>query len=444
MPPEATSLDACAAWAQASGEADMSRIFINYRRETASGYAGRLYDRLVMQFGRDNVYMDVDMRIPLGRNFTTYLRDAVESCAVMLVVIDRAWITARDRDGQRRLDNPADFVRMEIEMALRRDIPVIPIFTQNAPMPRADELPSELQELAYRQGLELSDSRFDADFGRLQTELETVLQAEAAALSPPAEPERTAVEAPATPPETPRAVELPERFTNDLGMTFVRIPAGAFTMGSPDSDRHAYDEEKPAHQVTISQPFYLGVHPVTQAQWEAVMGSNPSHFKGKPTHPVEQVSWNDAQQFLQRLNARRDGYHYALPSEAQWEYACCAGSTGAYCFGDDEGQLGTYAWYDDNADGATHPVGEKQSNVWGLYDMHGNVWEWVADGQRTYTVNAVTDPTGPTDAGAERVFRGGGWYDSAQGARSADRYGLLPGYRVESLGFRCLSAASSQ
>jgi formylglycine-generating enzyme required for sulfatase activity len=143
--------------------------------------------------------------------------------------------------------------------------------------------------------------RFDADFGRLQAELETVLQAEAAAPSPPVEPERTAAEVSASPPETPRIVELPETFTNDLDMTFVRIPAGDFWMGTSDEAieslvrryphaREWFEREKPRHRVTISKPFYLGIHPVTQAQWEAVMGSNPSHFEDKPVHPVEQVS----------------------------------------------------------------------------------------------------------------------------------------------------------
>jgi formylglycine-generating enzyme required for sulfatase activity len=195
--------------------------------------------------------------------------------------------------------------------------------------------------------------------------------------------------------------------------------------------------------VTISQPFYLGSHPVTQAQWEAVMGSNPSRFGGKPEHPVEGVSWDEVQQFLQRLNARRDGNIYRLPSEAQWEYACRAGSTGAYCFGDDEEQLGAYAWYDDNSGGMTHPVGQKQPNAWGLYDMHGNVWEWVQDWHGPYTAESVTDPSGPT-TGAHRVVRGGGWGRPAQGARSADRLWDRPGNRLVSLGFRCLSSALSQ
>jgi formylglycine-generating enzyme required for sulfatase activity len=245
-----------------------------------------------------------------------------------------------------------------------------------------------------------------------------------------------------------------ERITNDLGMTFVRIAAGEFWMGTSEEVIEALikrypnyggwlESEKPRHRVTISQPFYLGIHPVTQAQWEAVMGSNPSRFEGKPDHPVETVSWEEVQQFLRRLNERQDGNLYRLPSEAQWEYACRAGSTNAYCFGDDEGLLGEYAWYSNNSGNSTHPVGQKKPNSWGLYDMHGNVWEWVQDGYGPYTTDAVTDPSGP-DAGAVRVFRGGGWLSAAQFARSAIRLWGHPGLRYGHLGFRCLSSGVSQ
>jgi formylglycine-generating enzyme required for sulfatase activity len=160
-------------------------------------------------------------------------------------------------------------------------------------------------------------------------------------------------------------------------MTFVHIPAGEFWRGTPDTEvealikrypdvnREWFEREKPRHRVTISQPFYLGIHPVTQAQWEAAMGSNPSRFADKPNHPVEQVSWEEVQQFLQRLNERQDGNLYRLPSEAQWEYACRACSTSAYWFGDEEGQLSEYAWYDDNSGGTTNAVGQKKPNAWG-------------------------------------------------------------------------------
>ena len=161
-------------------------------------------------------------------------------------------------------------------------------------------------------------------------------------------------------------------YTNSIGMEFMLIPAGTFMMGS----EKGYADEKPQHRVTISRPFYLGKYEVTQAQWEAVMGNNPSRFDGR-NNPVEQVSWEDVRVFIARLNAHEGHTRYRLPTEAEWEYAARAGSTSAYSFGDDAARLGQYAWYGDNSGKTTHPVGQKLPNAWGLHDMHGNVWEWV-------------------------------------------------------------------
>ena len=177
-----------------------------------------------------------------------------------------------------------------------------------------------------------------------------------------------------------KAKNPPKELAVDLGggvkLEMVLIPAGEFLMGSPDSDDGAELNEKPQHRVQITKPFYLGKYPVTQEQWQAVMGDNPSHFKD-PKNPVECVSWNDCQQFVGKLNKRSSDQTgaFKLPTEAQWEYACRAGSTTRYCFGDDEGGLGDYAWHLNNSGGRTHPVGEKKPNAWGLYDMHGNVLE---------------------------------------------------------------------
>jgi formylglycine-generating enzyme required for sulfatase activity len=230
--------------------------------------------------------------------------------------------------------------------------------------------------------------------------------------------------------------------TNSIGMEFVLIPAGTFIMGSPDSDPDAHDREKPPHQVTLSQDFYLGKYPVTQAQWEAVMGTNPSRFFKGADRPVGQVSWDDVQAFMQKLNEREGVDHYRLPTEAEWEYACRAGSGTRYHFGDDAARLSDYAWYRANSEGQTHPVGQKQPNAWGLYDMHGNVWEWVQDWYGAYTANPVTNPIGPT-SGADHVIRGGCWSHPARHARSAFRsrpLPALPGGRHDDFGFRCLSS----
>ena len=218
----------------------------------------------------------------------------------------------------------------------------------------------------------------------------------------------------------------------DLGggvkLEMVFIPAGSFMMGDND--------EKPAHKVKITKPFYLGKYEVTQEQWEAVMSNNPSFFKG-PKNPVEQVSWDDCQAFLVKLNAKANaqGGKFILPTEAQWEYACRAGSTGKFCFGDDEKQLGEYAWYGENSGGKKHAVGGKKPNTFGLHDMHGNVWEWCQDWYGAYGAEAVDDPSGPT-TGWCRVSRGGSWRNDGGGCQSAYRYGREPGVRDYDLGLR--------
>jgi formylglycine-generating enzyme required for sulfatase activity len=216
-------------------------------------------------------------------------------------------------------------------------------------------------------------------------------------------------------------------------MQFALIPAGEFQMGSANGS----DDERPVHTVRISKPFYLGSHEVTQGQWETVMGNNPSRFKGDANRPVETVSWEEVQKFIDKLNTREGGTKYRLPTEAEWEYAARAGWTTAYSFGDDSSQLGKYAWFGDNAGNTTHPVGTLQPNAWGLYDMHGNVWEWVQDGYDKYVAGPVTDPQGPA-AGSYRVIRGGSWLYVARNCRSAYRYHNAPGFRNDSLGFRLL------
>ena len=225
-------------------------------------------------------------------------------------------------------------------------------------------------------------------------------------------------------------------YINSLGMKFALIPAGSFLMGADRNFEEAWDRETPQHRVTISRPFYLGKTEVTQAQWTAVMGNNPSKFKGR-TNPVEQVSWDDVQVFIQRLNQKEGHERYRLPTEAEWEYAARAGSASAYSFGDNAARLGQYAWYDGNSGETTHPVGQKPPNAWGLHDMHGNVWEWVQDRYDGdyYSGSPSTDPRGPS-SGSHRVLRGGSWSSLAASCRSAYRYVDSPDYRSGNLGCR--------
>jgi len=265
----------------------------------------------------------------------------------------------------------------------------------------------------------------------------------------------------------------------ELGLELMPIAAGRFTMGSPESEVDRQSNEK-QHQVTLSQPYWLGKYEVTQAEWQAVMGRTleqeraaaeqywaereAAGGRGLPvesckamkeqsrkvygegdTHPIYYVSWDAAISFCRKLTARERaaerlpaGYEYTLPTEAQWEYACRAGTSGPYA---GSGGLYDMGWYKDNSDMKTHPVGQKQANAWGLYDMHGNVWEWCADWYASYDEGSVRDPAGPT-SGTHRVLRGGSFADSADFCRSACRGGNAPVDRGGSLGFRLALSSS--
>jgi formylglycine-generating enzyme required for sulfatase activity len=220
------------------------------------------------------------------------------------------------------------------------------------------------------------------------------------------------------------------------GIEFVQIPAGEFDMGSPPNEAEDWSEEVPVHRVKISNAFYMGKYEVTQKQWCKVMGNNHSYFKGDDL-PVEQVSWDDVQEFIKKLNERESTNKYRLPSEAEWEYAARAGTTTRYSFGDDESKLGDYAWFSANSGSKTHEVGQKKPNPCGLYDMHGNVWEWVQDIWHDIYHGAPTDGSAWEGDGSGRVLRGGGWGNNAEPCRSAVRGGSTAdpgGHR--GLGFR--------
>jgi formylglycine-generating enzyme required for sulfatase activity len=243
----------------------------------------------------------------------------------------------------------------------------------------------------------------------------------------------------------------PKAFTNSLGMEFVLIPPGSFTMGSQISPKEAakkfggdigwYENEHPAHLVEICEPFYLQKTEVTQGQWRSVMGQNPSYFSECGDNcPVEKVSWNEVQIFLEKLNnlgGLEGTKRYRLPTEAEWEYACRAGTSTEFSFGDNAGKLGENAWYIDNSGNKTHPVATKNPNPWGLYDMHGNVWEWVEDNLRRNYNGAPDDGRAwygnPRDNG---VIRGGSWGRDEADCRSATRDNYAPDSRFANIGFR--------
>lgn len=272
------------------------------------------------------------------------------------------------------------------------------------------------------------------------------------------------------------SAQTPQQIDNSLGMKLVLIPSGQFTMGSAPGDLQSDDDEK-QFQVSISKPFYMGATEVTQGQYQKVMGLNPSSFKdskdnaGSANRPVEQVSWEDAVEFCKRLSMMPDEKQnkrvYRLPTEAQWEYACRAGQKGPFGFDSGTGELGQFAWFANNSGDKpidsqevwkatkeeldeylkvlkenrcrTQPVAQKKPNAWGLYDMHGNVWEWCADWYSDYPKGQATDPSGP-QKGTDRVVRGGGFHFQSQDCRSAERHGSFPANRVDDLGFRVVVA----
>lgn len=260
------------------------------------------------------------------------------------------------------------------------------------------------------------------------------------------------------------AAQQPKQVTNSLGMKFKLIPEGVFIMGSPASEDGSEDDER-QYEATITEPFYIGIFEVTQAQYARVMGNNPSFFQGDKladrhpktgrivnevntwSYPVDQVSWADAMDFCKRLSSsadeKRAGREYRLPTEAQWEYACRAGTNTAFGFAEDTKTMDEYAWFAGTSEGKTHPIGLKKPNAWGLYDMHGNVREWCMDWYGDYPRRPTVDPMGPTKGGL-RVLRGGSWGEPAQNCRCASRDSYLPTSRFNDngAGFRVIMSVA--
>ena len=245
-----------------------------------------------------------------------------------------------------------------------------------------------------------------------------------------------------------RAGEPGESISVDLHggtmMEFVWIPPGSFLMGSPVSDPERGKDEDPAHEVVISRGFYLGKYEITQSQWVAIMGTAPwtgkKHVERHPGHPACYISWTAVQEFLHRVNDAAGEELYRLPTEAEWEYACRAGTSGRRFFGEDENLLPDYAWFIENGPkaglGYAQPVGEKLPNPWGLHDIYGNVWEWVQDRYSPYNpVASQVDPAGPP-SGTARVMRGGGFVNKSRNVRSAKRFSHDPSLRFSAIGAR--------
>jgi formylglycine-generating enzyme required for sulfatase activity len=233
----------------------------------------------------------------------------------------------------------------------------------------------------------------------------------------------------------PAAAQAQTKVNPKDGLTYVMIPPGTFLLGCSQDDSACEPNEKPARSVTITKGFWMGQSPVTQGAFMKVMGSNPSHFKGDDKLPVEKVDWTNAGRYCQQVDMR-------LPTEAEWEYAARGGKPGARY-----GELDAITWYSKNATGKTHAVGGKQPNAYGLHDMLGNVWQWVADQYGSYDGAAATDPKGPADSWLAshadwlrfRVLRGGSWINDASLVRVSSRNYVETSYRADYIGFRCAS-----
>lgn len=457
-----------------------SGIFVCYRREDASGHAGRLFDRLAAHFGKDRIFMDIDT-IDYGLDFQNVIEDAVGSCEILLAIIGRHWLTISDGKS-RRLDRPDDFIRLEIVAALNRDIRVIPVLVQSATMPQTDDLPDDMVRLTRRQAIELGETGFHDDVNGLIKTIERVLSQKGDRYKPRQQTRRVATRnssramliaaaitlgmialglaiwafstllinnkspksevlnnPPTLPTQTPRklapAKEKDGRMQNGLGMDFVEIPPGAFSMGA-DPDQH---------KVTITYSFYIGKFEVTQDQYESLVGVNPSAHKGCAKCPVENVSWNDAGVFISILNQSGDGFEYRLPTEAEWEYACHFGIKVDYPRnkkGDEDAErdLKEQAWFENNSGVTTHESGGKKLNGMGLADMLGNVWEWCQDNWHSGYADAPRDGS-PWMGGEQgyRVIRGGA-FDTVLGTNNPRfRTRDIPSTRDRNKGFRLVA-----
>lgn len=489
----------------------MSKIFISYRRDDAEAYAGRIYDRLAERFSADQIFMDID-NIPLGVDFVSVLQQKVRACKVMLVLIGKDWLSVADDAGYRRLDNPSDFVRLEIVTALDRNIRVIPVLLSGATVPKEHLLPDDLKPLARRNGIVVNHASFRSDIDRLINELERALTPEAAASPPPppapeAKPPHTdeaslsetvvqpkvrnwgaimaygwgialvgwavyamysafysgrnyfnqtndkpqAVATATTASAKPSAISRDPLKVGSKEPEMVVIPAGSFLMGSPADEKDRFENEGPQHAVTVGR-FALGAHEVTFAEYdafaEATNRKKPSDEGwGRGNRPVIHVSWDDAQAYAAWLS-EKTGKRYRLPTEAEWEYAARAGTTGRFFWGDDpaDTQLCEYAnGSADCNDGYlnTSPVASFKPNPFGLYDMLGNVWEWVEDCDHVNYQGAPTVANATWEQQdvpcALRVVRGGSWWFPPNLLRSATRYFTAPddhSDNLHGLGFR--------
>ncbi|MGF1508385.1 MAG: SUMF1/EgtB/PvdO family nonheme iron enzyme [Myxococcota bacterium] len=415
------------------------KVFISYRRTDSSWATKNLYNALRSVLPEGHVFMDVDA-IPLGVDFVEYLDAGVRQCDVLLAVIGPGWLEAVDpQTGVRRLENEEDFVRIEIRQALTRKIPVVPVLLDGVRMPSKDELPEDIQGLVRRMAAFIHHQTAETDIERLVRKLGL-----SALPNTQSEVRR---------PEPPSPIVRPARTPPFPVPEMVRIEPGTFWMGSDPDEPGAVQREGPKHRVQIARPFELGKYAVTFDEFDAFCRATGRDLAqddenwGRGRRPVIRVSHEDASAYVEWLGGEL-GPGWRLPSEAEWEYACRAGTTGPFSF---DGPISPERVnYDGNSTfegsktgryrGQTVEVGTLPANPWGLHEMHGNVWEWVADCWHETYEGAPDDGSAWMEEGGGdctgAVVRGGSWGNGPQYARSADRYRGPRDVRYSDLGFR--------
>jgi formylglycine-generating enzyme required for sulfatase activity len=453
----------------------MAHIFISYRRDDNAIAANAIYTRLVQTFGEQDIFFDVH-GMPLGVDWEAHLREQVQRCQVMLVVIGRDWLTIRDPEtGERRLDQAIDFVRYEIETALERNIAVIPLFLDGVRALPAADLPESIRPLARRQGQSIRRAPdFEADVGRLTTQLERMVRPVVTPAAPVGNPiVYPAIVREVTPPPPPAEPTAGTRMVDDYGIPMVYVPAGKFLMGSTpgqveeafqqakkenkDAKKEWYERELPQHEQTIRAGFWLDLTPVTnesyahfvkdggyqntdywtEAGWNWVQSggkTGPNDYQNltAPQQPRVGVTWFEAWAYCQWRGGR-------LPTEAEWEWAARGPENRLYPWGNtfDASRV----IYAKNAGGKSSAVGEgvrKAGASWvGALDMSGNVWEWCSSLYQPYLFDANNGREDSLDGTNVRVLRGGSFLNTSYNLRAVNRDWINPATEDHSFGFRC-------
>ncbi len=474
----------------------MGKIFISYRRDDSEGEASRLFDDLVEHFGEASVFMDV-AGIQAGRDFRKAIEESVATCGVLLSVIGRNWLDIKNEAGGRRLDDPADFVRLETAHALQRDIPVIPVLVHGAKMPVPEQLPDDLRDLHFRNCCEVTHARWNSD-------VQLLIKALAAFVEPPQPietPHQTEMPPPLPKPAQHRAIWIaaaavilvaliagglivyrgqpapikPQKQEQQviaaappslIEPPMVAIPAGTFMMGSPNTENGHKQNEGPVHQVSVPA-FELSKFEVSVELFKAFVEDNPdqqpdpspcSSWKGhweqdkklnwnspgfpqSLKNPVVCVSWLDAHHYVDWLNNKGSSKGYRLPSESEWEYAVRGGSTGPRYWPAEE-EVCNYAVTAVTSPecqpfGRTMPVGGRKANNFQLFDVLGNASEWTEDCWNNSYSGAPAKGEVWRDGNCNlRAVRGGSWVHGLSEVRSAFRTGFAPPFKADQIGFR--------